>query len=110
MFSTDDEQCPGDHDGYSDDFSDGGSNSGQSATRFPKNTLEPLNKNKGENELFQSRNVKYFGGPYQVDVRKPYKPIFICMVDLIVALTFMIISIMQYWSKLDLSQNLGDFK
>ena len=51
---------------------------------------------------------RLIGGPYQVDLKKTYKPIFICMVDLIIALTFFIDSIGYYWLKLDLNMKLTD--
>ena len=42
----------------------------------------------------------FVGGPYSVTISKPYKPVYIVFLDLAIALTFFIFSVMWYWSKL----------
>lgn len=43
-----------------------------------------------------------------VDRMKPYKPIFICFIDLIFAITFIISSMLYFWCKLDLNMKTVD--
>lgn len=44
--------------------------------------------------------MSQFGGPYSVDFKKVYKPVFIVFIDLCTALTVFVFSIMWYWCKL----------
>ena len=46
------------------------------------------------------KDKQYLGGPYRVEFSKPYKPVFIVYLDLMLAITFFTISLMWYWSKL----------
>jgi hypothetical protein len=52
--------------------------------------------------MLESRAEVLIGGPYQVEISKPYKPIFICFIDMIVAITFIISSILWFWTLLDI--------
>ena len=47
--------------------------------------------------IFRKEAVSIIGGPFNVDIRKPYKPVMICFVDLIVALSFFNFTLMYYW-------------
>ena len=38
-----------------------------------------------------------------MEMSKPYKPIFICFIDMIFSITFIIASILFFWSRLDIS-------
>lgn len=48
------------------------------------------------------------GGPYSVEISKPYKPVYIVFLDLCIALTFFVFSIMWYWSKLHDDDPIGE--
>ena len=45
----------------------------------------------------EQRLENFTSGPYQVDFNKPYKPIFICFLDLIFGITFFYGSLLYYW-------------
>jgi len=54
-------------------------------------------------------HAEEYGGPFNVDVRKPYKPVFICYVDLIIAITFFSFTLLTYWNDLNVDQSIHDF-
>lgn len=51
--------------------------------------------------VLDQKAEEFIGGPYQVERRKVYKPIFLCFIDLIFAITLIIGSILFHWFKLD---------
>ena len=55
-----------------------------------------------------SKAEELLGGPYLVEMGKPYKPIFICFIDLIFSITFIIVSILFFWSRLDITAKTVD--
>lgn len=52
--------------------------------------------------------AELIGGPYLVELGKPYKPIFICFIDLNFAITFIIGSTLFFWNRLDISMKTED--
>lgn len=49
------------------------------------------------------------GGPYSVELSKPYKPVYIVFLDLTFALTFFVFSVLWYWAKLSQDELIGRF-
>lgn len=79
MWSTDDEQEEGES---------------ESASHVSVSDLE---FNFRKESFFRKPLIPLIGGPFNVDIRKPYKPVLICFVDLLIALTFFNFTIMFYW-------------
>ena len=55
----------------------------------------------GYRDAMDKKAGEFIGGPYITEINKPYKPIFICFIDLIVAITYILLSLMYSWNKLD---------
>jgi len=53
-------------------------------------------------------DAEKFGGPFNVDLSKPYKPVFILFVDLIFAVTFLVFTLLSYWNDLDYQQPINE--
>lgn len=49
-------------------------------------------------------------GPYQVDFKKRYKPIFVCFIDLIFGYSFMMGSLYYYWSQIPDEYSFADYR
>lgn len=50
------------------------------------------------------------GGPYNVNIVKPYKPVFVCYLDLMFAITFFTFSTLFYWTKIDVNSKTQNWK
>jgi hypothetical protein len=50
------------------------------------------------------------GGPFEVDFRKPYKPVFICFVDIAIFVTFTFSSFLFFWSKRQVTDSFHEIK
>ena len=48
------------------------------------------------NENGAGQMMRDLGGPYEVEIRKPYKPVFICFVDLWFAISFCVFQMMRF--------------
>ena len=51
-----------------------------------------------ENEYSDfSVSLKDSGGPYNIDFKETYKPVFIIFLDMIISITFVMVSTMYFW-------------
>jgi hypothetical protein len=51
-----------------------------------------------------TKSIEQSNGPFQVEFKKPYKPAFVCFMDLIFAISFMAINLLYFWDQLLLEQ------
>ena len=54
------------------------------------------------------KNSKEFRGPFNVNIKKPYKPVFICYIDLIMAISFLAFTLLVYWNDLNIEMQHKD--
>jgi hypothetical protein len=61
-----------------------------------------------DNEDFNQKKeseIQLKNGPYQVDFMKPYKPIFICYIDLLITIITFFIVMIYDWNNIKINKN-----
>ena len=82
MYSTDDQDSEAENNQY-----DVSSDNSRGKSKFSYTRIN----NKMENMI---------AGPYQVDFSKPYKPIFICFVDIMFGISFLVFTNLYLWDQI----------
>ena len=60
-----------------------------------------------ENEL--DKPATEVGGPYNVEYKKPYKPVFIVFLDMIFAISFFSFTTLYYWTKIESNEKVENW-
>jgi len=62
-----------------------------------------------QNDFADSKEIVHSVGPYNINPSKPYKPVFIVFLDMIVTITFVMVSTMYFWVEIDAADKVEDW-
>ena len=109
MWSTDDEE---DADMHEDDMECGSGSSLSDLQVQNQRTMSLIQRrksvSKNNTERMLGVDLVSGGGPFQVNFSKPYKPVFICFIDLVISISFALASFIYFLMKLDFDEGIQE--